>query len=179
MKTRINWEQVHAKLRASQQALEEERADNPARLEAVFRKRAEHLSRSQAQISSLEAPIPALIFSLQTERYAIRLDVMAEVLPFRSCTAVPGAPDGMLGVIACHGELRPVLDLAQIIHHADPKGQGFILMLRRRLGLRVDGVEGLQELAAERVRSARAGQYADTLSGEPLLSLLNVERLLA
>jgi chemotaxis signal transduction protein len=182
MKTRIHWEEVRAQLRAREQAFNQEAAENPARLEAVFRRRAAHLARSQAQITALAPPVPALLFLLQSERYAIRLQELAEVLPFRQCTPVPGAPPGLLGVMSRRGELRPVLDLAQIIHRVEERSPGFLLMLRqpgRQIGLRVDRTEGLQELAAERVQAARQGQYADTLPGEPLVSLLNPERLLA
>jgi len=177
-KTRINWEQVRTQLRASERALEEALSDNPARIQAVFRQRAQKLSQQTAR----QAPsISVLIFALQSERYAIRLQELAEVLPFRQCTPVPGAPPHYLGVINRHGELRPVVDLARIIteNRGETQTAGFVLMLRKpsQIGLRVDLVEGLRELSAEQPDNAWQGSYTTKIAGEPLL-LLDLPRVL-
>jgi len=192
-KTRINWEEVRKQLRASELALEEALAENPARIQAVFRRRAAQLARNQIQTASRTPPISVLIFFLQaevsqsevvqSERFAIRLQELAEVLPFRQCTPVPGTPPEYLGVISRHGELHPVVDLARIVTQtvsAETKTPGFVLMLRqpgRRIGLRVDRVEGLREIAAEQTDRAWQGSYTTKISGEPLL-LLDVPRVL-
>jgi purine-binding chemotaxis protein CheW len=183
-KSRINWEQVRTQLRASERALEEALAENPARVQAVLRKRAAQLALNRRAAPSTPR-ISALIFTLQAERFAIRLQELAEVLPFRQCTPVPGAPAQYLGVIHRHGELRMVVDLACIVNgRAEAQTDGFVLMLRqekRPIGLRVDRVEGLHELSAELAdepaESAWQGSYSTKVAGEALL-LLNLPRVL-
>jgi len=179
-KTRINWEEVRKQLRAGELALEESLSENPARIQAVFRKRAEQL----AQRTATQTPsISVLIFALQAERYAIPLKELAEVLPLRECTPVPGTPPEYLGVINRHGELRPVLDLARIISPqsgVETQTPGFVLMLRKpgpQIGLRVDRVEGLRDISAQQTDNAWQGNYATKIAGEPLL-LLDLPRVL-
>jgi len=180
-KTRINWEQVRTQLRASEHALEEALAGNPARIQAAFRKRAAQLAADQRSTAPQAVPIPVLIFTLQAERYAIRLHQLAEVLPFRQCTPVPGTPREYLGVISRHGELRPVLDLARLITPAsDTPPPGFVLMLRKPghpLGLCVHTVEGLRDLSPQQLDSSWQGSYTTKITGESLL-LLDLPRVL-
>jgi purine-binding chemotaxis protein CheW len=193
-KTAINWEQVRTQLRASDLALKEALAENPARIQEVFRRRAAQLAQKGEQTVAKAAPIQALIFSVQTENYAIRLEELAEVLPFRECTPVPGAGAEFLGVISRHGELRPVVDVARVIQvpvrsvqtgapatGGEAQAAGFILMLRkphRQIGLRVDRVEGLRELAGECFDAQWQGHFASKVAGEALM-LLDLGRLLS
>jgi hypothetical protein len=111
----IDWALVRTRVRASEAALEEAAADNPVRLEAAYRERAVRLAKVEARPKAAAAGLPALVFRLNKERYAIELKEVAEVLPLAGCTPVPGSPPEFLGVINLRGELRAVLDLGRLL----------------------------------------------------------------
>jgi purine-binding chemotaxis protein CheW len=177
----IDWEQVRERLRASEHALAEALTENPARVEAVYRKRAAQLAKEQTRSDPRTAGVSALVFSLRQERYAIELGELAEVLPLGRFTPVPGAA-AFTGVINLRGELRPVVDLGRMVLHLEngTATSGFVLMLRRpgrEIGLKVDQLEGLGEIRREKVGAPEEGKYTRSIAGEKL-SLLDVEKVL-
>jgi purine-binding chemotaxis protein CheW len=181
----IDWERAHERLRASEQALAESLAESPARVAAAYRRRAAQLAIAGGTtgVEPPEAAAAVLIFSLGQERFAIELHELAEVLPLVLCMPVPGAAAGILGVINLRGELRPIVDLRRLIMRSEDEdaNSGFVLLLQRRgreLGLRVDRVAGLGEIARQKVLAAEPGRYAQRIAGETLL-LLDVEKVLA
>ena len=52
-----------------------------------------------------------LVFRLAGEQYALPVPDVAEVVPRASLTRLPGAPDGILGMLRLRGALLPVVDL--------------------------------------------------------------------
>lgn len=54
---------------------------------------------------------PLLIFSLEEQRYALRLDHVERVLRAVAVTPLPKAPEIVLGVLDLHGQVIPVVDL--------------------------------------------------------------------
>ncbi|HTF63129.1 MAG TPA: chemotaxis protein CheW, partial [Edaphobacter sp.] len=182
-KSGINWEQARERLRASEHALAEALAENPARIEAAYRKRAAQLANSQARREPRTAAASALVFNLHQERYAIELSELAEVLPLGRCTRVPGAAPEFLGVISVRGELRPVIDLGRMILRVEngTAASSLVLMLRgpgREIGLKVDHVQGLREIPREKVGPPEQAKFTKRITGETLL-LLDIESVLA
>jgi purine-binding chemotaxis protein CheW len=178
----IDWDLVRTRLRASEAALEEAATENPARLEATYRERAARLAKVQARPKPAAAGLPALIFRLNRERYAIELKDVAEVLPLAGCTPVPGSPPEFLGVINLRGELRAVLDLSRLLALSGNEDgpSGFVLMLRRlgrEIGLKVDRVEDLLEIRPEELTVPAEGKYVKALTSDTLI-LLNVDAVL-
>ncbi len=57
----------------------------------------------------------ALLFSIGTERYAIRARGVLAVVPDVALRAAPGTPRGVAGILAYGGQLVPVVDLAQML----------------------------------------------------------------
>jgi purine-binding chemotaxis protein CheW len=181
--TRIHWESVHARLRASESALQEALSASPQRVEAAYRERAIRLANLSAQRGPVSPGTPAVIFWLGEERYAIDLKELAEVMPCADCTPVPGTPAQFLGVMNVHGELRSVLDLSVVlgVPRRDSSGSGFVLMLSHRwqgIGLRVDSVEDLREIRLEEMTPANQGKFVKGLISGTLL-LLDTEKMLA
>ena len=86
------------------------------------------------------AGLPVLICRLGSERYAIELKELAEVVPFRDCTPVPGGSPVFLGVINLRAVLRPVVDLHRVLAGKAGGESGFVVMLKRQTGLRVDEI---------------------------------------
>ena len=142
----IRWEEIRTRLRANEKALAETIAGNPARIKAVFHARGIQLARKHAEDKSASKGAPALIFRVSRERYAIKLSELAEVVPFRNCTPVPGTSSRLSGVINLRGELRPVIDLGMVLSEKPSGDSGFVLVLRRQAGLKVDYIEDLHEI---------------------------------
>lgn len=184
----FNWEELKTRLQQSQVAIDMHVCDRN-RLESVYRERAARLAirHVQADPSSI---FGALVFTLGAERYAIELQFLAEVLPFRKCTPVPGAPHELAGVINLRGEVRPVLDVARLlaIPNIASSAPGFLVLLRkqgREVALKVDQVEQIRlfrsdefvepsQSGADRVARYLKAVTRDTvmlLSAEELLSL--------
>jgi purine-binding chemotaxis protein CheW len=177
----IDWELVRSRLRASQRALEEALAESPERIEAAYRQRAVRLAK--VEHGPVSAGVPALVFRLARERYAIELEEVSEALPFARCTRAPGSPPQFRGVMNVRGEFRAVLDLATLLGLSENGGRdsGFVLMLRRpgwEIGLKVDGIEELREILPEELSVPAQGNYVKGIVSGSLM-LLNVEAVLA
>ena len=91
-----------------------------------------------------------LLMQLDGDRYALDIRQVAVVLPLVDLRAVPGAPDGIAGIIDYGGAPVPVVDLARLLANRPA---------HRRLGTRIvlvhyaDHVLGLiAERATETVR---------------------------
>jgi len=177
----IDWDLVRSRLRSSEHALEEALTASPARIDAAFRERTLRLAKRAAE--QTKRTVPAyLVFRLGQERYAIEIREVAEAILPERCTPVPGSPASFAGVINLRGELVAVLDLARVLElpergeRGNREGEpGFVLLLRRhgqRIGLKVDRIDGLREIAPEEISVASQGRYATGLSaGTILLSL--------
>ena len=55
-----------------------------------------------------------LVFHIGPDRYALRLPLVARVLPAASLKAVPLAPGYVAGLLDLHGEPVPVIDLSRL-----------------------------------------------------------------
>jgi purine-binding chemotaxis protein CheW len=178
MKRTIQWEEVHKRLEANENSLRETLSESPERIKTVFRQRAVQLAKGHAANTPASQGIPVMIFRLADERYAISLKELAEVLPFQSCTQVPGGSAEFLGVINLRGELRPVIDLAQVLSRSPSTESGIVLVLRQQVALKVDAVEGLREIRPEELACPVQGHYVQSLASGTL-GLLDVETMLS
>ena len=139
---------------------------DPARAARLLEERAARLARRGAAHPAPSGPgaAPAgerrvLACALGEERYGIRKELVAEVIPEGAVTPLPGAPPAVLGLAGRAGRLYAVLDLAAVLGLPPAGGTapGHLLLLRegpRRLALRVDRVLG--------------GVPIEPLEGEPL-----------
>ena len=91
-----------------------------------------------------------LIFTLDAQRYALRLTAVAKVVRAAAVTPLPKAPEIVLGVLDLQGEVIPVIDLrrrfglpARGLRTSDQ----FVVAQARALtvALAVDGVESVLE----------------------------------
>ena len=181
--SRVNWEQVRIRLRASEAALEDVLSESPERIEAAYRRRAVRLANRKPEYKPVSTGLPVLIFWLAQERHAIELKEVAEVLPFAGCTPVPGSPPRFLGVINLRGELRAVLDLSRLLGCSESmnRDSGFVLVLRRtgrEIGVKVDSIEELREIRTEELTPPVPGSYVRRLASETLV-LLDMDQVLA
>ena len=110
----IQWDEIRKRLQANEDSLRGRSTENPNVSKPFFvneRPTSQGACGEKARCQG----IPALIFRLAQERYAIALKELAEVLPFTGCAQVPGGSPQFLGVINLRGELRPVIDLAWVL----------------------------------------------------------------
>lgn len=176
--SRIVWEEVHRRVQANELSLRETFSETPEHIKKVFRRRAIQLAKAHSVDKPASKGISALIFRVAQERYAVPLHELAEVLPFRGCTAIPGSPPQLLGVINLRGELRAVIALSQILSGTPPEDSGAILVLRREAALKVDALENLHEIASEELTRPRQGHYIHSIASGTL-ALLDVESMLS
>lgn len=112
--------------------------------------------------------IPVLVCSCGDERYGLPLDAVAQVLPARACTPVPGAPPALLGVIALSGAVVGVLGLGRALGRSGAAPEdGHFVTLRggsAPLALAVDRVLGVGS-APSPAAPAEAGFGAGPVSG--------------
>ena len=178
MKQAIQWEEVRRRLKTNEESLRETLSESPERIKTVFRQRAIQLAKEHAGNKRASKGMPALIFRLGDERYAIALKELAEVLPFQGCTQVPGASPQFLGVINLRGELRPVIDLAQVLSGRSSIDSGAVLVLRHQVALKVDAAEDLREISCEELTPTVQGHYIQALASGTL-GLLDIETMLS
>ena len=176
----IVWDEVREQIRKNEEALRETLSEGPERIQTAFRQRAIQLAKADVRDEPASKGIPALVFRLGQERYAIALGELSEVVPFRGCAAVPGTGPELLGVMNLRGEIRPVIDLGRVLKGSHSSDPGAVLVLRRPAALKVDAVEDLREISAAELGPARAhysGQHIRALASGAL-GWLDVESLL-
>ncbi len=179
----VDWDLARRRLRASERALEEALSGSPERIAAAYRQRARRLASAQSDPGPVSAGLPALVFRLARERYAIELQEVSEALPFARCSRPPGSPPQFRGVMSLRGEIRAVLDLATLLQLPEngDRDSGFVLMLRRpgrEIGLKVDRIEELREIRPEELSVASQGNYVKGIASGAMM-LLNVEAVMA
>jgi purine-binding chemotaxis protein CheW len=126
--------------------------DDAAFVQRVLRLRAQRLAAARTVVEDRPAGTAALCVRVAAELYAIPLDVLTEVLPLRQTTPVPGLSRHLLGVTNVRGEIRPVLNLHDMLGLPEPgdAGRGSVAFLRapgREVGLRVDEVQRIRFIA--------------------------------
>jgi len=62
---------------------------------------------------TLEKSNQLIVFTLGDQRYAVSLSAVARVARMADVTALPKAPDSVLGVVNVHGRISPVIDIRQ------------------------------------------------------------------
>lgn len=175
-RTTIHWEEIHRRLQTSEETLRRVLSEDAATIKSVYRERAVQLARPPKQ--KVADGTAALIFLIGGEHYALPLQELAEVLPFHGCTPVPGSSPLILGVIDLRGEIRPLINLARVLSAAASTDSGAVLVLRRPIALKVDGIEDLREIRREEVAPAAPGKFAQVLTSGTL-AVLDLEAVLS
>lgn len=134
--------------------LAEDNADHSTEFaEALLRVRARRLAQPRHTGEERVKGIDILCFALGTERYAVALADLSEVMPLDKWVPVPGQPASLLGVTNLRGEIRPVLDLHAVMGLAPSaeNARSWVVFMDNdgaEIGLRVDRLESIIELDA-------------------------------
>lgn len=160
----IDWSAVRQKLQASQQALERTMSIDPERLEALFAERARKLmERHRGKVAGV-ATTTVLAFAEGSEKFAIDIAQIVEVLPLPPVTPLPGALPEVLGLVNLRGEFLTVVGIGRLLgieRERDAAAGSYLLVLRgdnRRLGLRVDAVDRIQPLRLDNLTPPPRGE---------------------
>jgi purine-binding chemotaxis protein CheW len=103
--------------------------------------------------------------------YGSRVTDAQEVIPLRAATRIPGAPPFVRGLINMRGTIVTVLDLGVRFDSSRPlMDEGSILLVRhgssdRRVGIAVDEVMEVRELAIDDGETATAGARSTVARG--------------
>ena len=123
---------------------------------------------SIAEPSPAAAAALAVTFRLAEQRYALRLDAVAQVVRLPDLVVVAGAPPAVCGLLNLRGDFLPVLDGRRLIGAPDACTlESCVLLLmvdgRVALGLLVDEVEAVRAFPADGF--APAGRSARFVAG--------------
>jgi len=107
----IDWRSVREKIEYTIEATREAAKYTPDRTREILDERARRLAQPLADTRKHEDILDVLTFVLAGERYGIETRHVREVLRLTEFTAVPGAPDFIIGVTNLRGEIVVVVDL--------------------------------------------------------------------
>ncbi len=133
-----------------------------------------------------------LTFRLGAEEYALDILKVQEIRNYEAATAIANAPKHIRGVVNLRGVIVPIVDLRMLLGLANAEYTAFTVVIvlnlgRRTVGVVVDAVSDVTELAAEQIRPAPDFSGAvdtDYVLGlgtveNRMLILADIERLLA
>jgi purine-binding chemotaxis protein CheW len=113
-------------------------------------------------VARAPAPREYLAFTLGDEAYAVDLLDICEIRACEAATRVAGAPPWMLGVINLRGTIVPLVDLRLRfgMDAVEPGAFAVIIVVQagaRQVGVRVDALHDVVELAPSALRAASEG----------------------
>ncbi|HET7583424.1 MAG TPA: chemotaxis protein CheW [Gemmatimonadaceae bacterium] len=115
-----------------------------------------------------------VVFRVDGRSYALEIDTVSEIIPWRKATRLPGAPPWVAGLINVRGSILTVIDLGVRLG-GQPTGHEFASVLMadyegKRVGLAVDEVLDVHDMSTE---TEAAG--ADVRPDGPVRALLQLE----
>ncbi|SDN08892.1 purine-binding chemotaxis protein CheW [Methylobacterium phyllostachyos] len=149
-------------MRARQSGVDGGAPARPRPARDIRAERAAALARRSTAAANVDAGLDHLVCVCGGERYGLPLGAVAQVLPMRSATPMPGAVPALIGLIAVSGRIVGVLSLARALGRPDPEAEaGHLVVLRgapshQPLALAVDRVLGIARAA-----DVSAGQSPD------------------
>ena len=91
----------------------------------------------QAAPAAAEDEVELLTFLLGTERYAIEIDRIAQIIATRPATSVPNAPPGVIGIVSLRGSIVTLMDIRPRLRQprGDMNGDPRIIVIQEAGGL--------------------------------------------
>lgn len=135
---------------------------------------------------------PYLVCACGGDRIGLPLATVAQVLPGRPCTPVPGTGAALEGIVALSGRIVPVIDLAQVLGRPAAKGDAsadHLVLLRGEppVALAVERaltiVRSVQEQApvvgnAAPLGNGSAADYVPGADGSPDFTIIDPAQVL-
>ena len=128
---------------------------SPEEKAAVFKRRAEQLSKRLSG-EEKEEKTRVLTFSLGNEKYCIRINYTLEIINVTDINRLPCTPHHFAGVINLKGTILTLVDLGQFlgIEKDSPNGSKTIIVIGvggLSLGLLIDEVEDILDVAVDHI----------------------------
>ena len=99
-----------------------------------------------------------LLMEVAGRLYGCGIDTVREIIPFRACTRLPGAPSFVCGLINLRGTITTVLDLARRLDVGEvDRAEGSIVLVEhgaKVVGVGVDRVLDVQSVADSDIEAA-------------------------
>jgi purine-binding chemotaxis protein CheW len=146
----------------------------------------------EAKAAVRESVLEVLVFELGGEQYGVDILKVQEIRGYEKVTPIPSAPAYLKGVMNLRGIIVPVIDMRIKFGLGEPRYDAFtvVVILRlagRVIGIVVDGVSDVLQLAAGDVRAApQLGTVVDSsflagiaTQGERLVLLIDIEKFLS
>ena len=185
----IDWTAIHRRLEHAARTLERGLAPAPEEKKRILKQRAAILAREQHADQVVQVRLEVIEFLLAYERYAIESSWVREVYPLREITALPGAPDFVLGIINVRGQIVSIVDLKKFF---DLPAKGLtdfnkVIIIgdgNIEFGLLVDAVPGVRQIVGEEIQpplptqTGVRAEYVRGLTADRLV-VLNVAKILA
>jgi purine-binding chemotaxis protein CheW len=146
----------------------------------------------ESRAAAREATREVLVFVLGNEEYGVDILKVQEIRGYEKVTPIPSAPAYLKGVVNLRGAIVPVIDLRVKFGLAEPRYDSFTVVVilhlaGRTIGIVVDGVSDVVQLAASDVKAApQLGAVVDSsfLAGlatqnERMILLLDIEKFLS
>ncbi len=148
----IDWKEIHSRLEAVREKLEQERYLSETEKEQIIRERTRKLGKaSPDEPSSSTEYLKVTEFVLSDEKYGIELDAISEVISLKDLTPLPCTPPFITGVMNIRGKIVTVIDI------------------RKMLELPAGGLTDLNRLIIVHAHGMEAGILADLISGVRLI----------
>lgn len=114
------------------------------------------VTRNQSKTTKTAGSLQLLVFLLEEQRFALPLPVVTRVERIVAVTALPGAPEGVLGAVNVRGEVVPVFDLHRRFRLPErlPELTDRLVVARtshRLVAFRVDAVQDVLERPADQI----------------------------
>lgn len=133
-----------------------------------------------------------LAFRLGGEEYGVNILNVQEIQGYSETTKIPGVPDFIKGVVNLRGNIVPIVDMRIKFGLQSPEYDQFtvVIILRvlgRTIGIVVDGVSDVLQLAASNIQEApELGSSIDTefieglaTVGDRMIILVDMEKMMS
>jgi purine-binding chemotaxis protein CheW len=151
---RIDWVQIHQRLKASQAGLARRLNPSLDDQRVVLHERARVLAREPQAQKATQESLHVVEFVLAHERYAFESRYVREICTLREFTRLPGAPAFVFGLINVRGQILSVIDIKKFFELPDrgltDLNKVIILQtLPMELGILADTIVGMRSIAVE------------------------------
>lgn len=177
----FDWQSARERLERARLLIESD-ARSPEQLEALYRERAALLAQPLVTKSS-DAGETIMVFRLGSERYAIPLTRITEVVARPRIAPAPGTLPVIAGLIQIRGEIRVTWDLRRLlgVSESESDESATVLLLRTpagETGLLIDAVEDIRTVGQDGRRPAPERAPHAAWTTEDLVIVLDTETLL-
>lgn len=156
---------------------------------AIFKSRAHNL-RLKAEEENSAANISLAVFALNSEYFAIHLDVIREFTEIRHVTPIPCTPDRIIGNMNLRGEIVTLVDIRHVLNMSEAANhlsQAIVIEVADLVaGIVVDEILDIIYLSVSEILAVPAALHSanreylwgTALYEEKMMAILNLQKLL-